>query len=400
MKVVGVIQRYYPAVGGSENLAKNFLDYMSKNHTVTVYTTNAENIQSFWYNNSKTLSIDSGLNYNVVRNDFLIPTKIKYDQLVKEFPFISSYPGPFSPKMWNDLVFKKFDCDLIYATSFPYDHIFPAYIAAKKWNIPIIITPLIHQEFPELYLTATKLTMLNNADSIFVISDSEKKVLVNKGVNEEKISIIQPFINLVSEEKIKNDFRDKFSIGKNKIVLFVGSKSFVKGIIHLIEALTKVWQKKSDVILVVIGPTTEEFRKFYSKLPESIKKKIIDLGITDEKTKKDAISECDLLALPSKSESFGLVYLEAWMYEKPVIGCNILPISDMIENKKNGLLVEFGNINQLKDSILELLDNPSLSQKYGKDGKNKALKLNSQDNLKSFEEKCLSVVDSFRNKKQ
>jgi len=399
MKILAVIQRYHPVIGGSENLAKNFLDYMSKNHSVTVYTTNADDIQSFWYKNSTRISDDNDLEYDVVRNDFLVPTEIKYDEIVKEFPFITNYPGPFSPKMWNELVCKKIDFDLIYVTSFPHDHVFPAYVASKKWNIPIIITPLIHQEFPELYLTSTKLTMLNNSDAVFVISESEKNTLIHRGVKENKISIIQPYTNLVFQEKTENGFRKKFSIGDNKIVLFIGSRSFVKGTIHVIEALKKIWKEKSDTVLVLIGPATEEYKEFYSKLPNNIQEKIIDLGIIDEEVKRDVISECDLLVLPSKSESFGLVYLEAWMYEKPVIGCNIPPISNLIDDKKNGLLVEFGNVNQLKDSILYLLNNSTISQEYGRDGKNKALKLNSLENLKSFEEKCLSVKDSFRNKK-
>ena len=53
MKILTVIQRYHPVIGGSENLAKSLMDYMAKNHDVTVYTTSADDIQSFWYTGSK-----------------------------------------------------------------------------------------------------------------------------------------------------------------------------------------------------------------------------------------------------------------------------------------------------------------------------------------------------------
>ena len=118
MKILTVIQRYYPVIGGSENLTKNLMDYMSKKHEVTVYTTSADDIQSFWYADSKKIKHSSPLNYEVNRYDFLLPTEIKHELELNELPVISNHPGPFSPKLWNDLVIKKIDSDLIFSTAF------------------------------------------------------------------------------------------------------------------------------------------------------------------------------------------------------------------------------------------------------------------------------------------
>ena len=395
MNILAVTQRYYPVIGGTENLAKSFLDYLSKNHSITVYTTNAKDIQSFWFKDLDKVSGNVQLDYDVVRYDFLTPTDIKFDEKVRNFPFITSYPGPFSPKMWNDLVVKKIDYDLIFVTSFPHDHVIPAYVASKKWKIPLIIMPLIHQEFPELYLNSIKLTMLNNSQAVFVISESEKKILTKNGIDEGKMTVIHPFVHEVSQSP-KTSFRKKYNIENKKIILFIGSRSFVKGITYLLEVLKQIWKENSDSVLVVVGPSTEKYEEAYSKLPEHIRKRIIDFGIVDEEIKKNVLSECEMLVLPSKSESFGLVFLEAWMHEKPVIGCNLAPVSELVEHKKNGLLVEFGNIEQLKKAILYLLNNPDVSSKFGKNGKNKALKLNSKENLEIFEKKCLSIIEKSK----
>jgi len=396
--ILVITQRFFPAIGGAENLAKIFLDHLSINHKITVYTTNAKEIQSFWYEDSEKIKEFEPYEYSIQRCGFLIPTQIKHDKITTDFPFMTNYPGPFSPKMWNDLVLNKIDYDLIYVTSFPHDHIIPAYIAAKKWGIPIIFTPLIHQEFPELYLTSIKLTMLNNSDSIFVISESEKNILIKNGIDKNKIFIIHPFLSNKTNDS-KDNLREKFSLINKKIILFIGSKSFVKGIIHVIESLKLIWKKDDESVLVVLGPSTEEYDKYYSELPHEIRERIIDLGIVDENTKRNALAECDFLVLPSKSESFGLVYIEAWLNCKSVIGCNIPPVSELIEQKKDGLLVEFGNIEQLKDSILYLINNPDIAKKFGVEGKKKADTLNSKNNLKMFEEKCISVVKTFKNKK-
>ena len=401
MNILTVIQRYDPVIGGSEILTKRFMDYLSKNHNVTVYTTTADDIQSFWNRDASKITEDKSKNNMIKRYDFLTPTEIRYDKNLFTLPLITNHPGPFSPKLWNDLVLKKIDYDLIYVTSFPYDHVIPAYVAAKKWNIPLIIWPAIHQEFPELYLTSLRLTILNNSDAVFVQTHSEKKILMKHGVNEDKISIIYPIIfdNDVVTTK-HDDFKKRFLPQEvEKFVLFVGSKSYVKGIFHLIEAMKTVWSKKNNIYLVLIGPSTKEFGEYFKKLSINHKKKIIDLGVVSEEIKQNAYSSCEFLAMPSISESFGLVYLEAWTFQKPVIGCNIPSSSELIDDKKTGILVEFGNTKQLSEAIIFLNNNPLLCEKYGKEGKKKIALYDSKKNLKIFEEKCILVVNNFKNKK-
>ena len=109
MKILTVIQRFYPVIGGSENLTKNLMDYMTKKHKITVYTTSADDIQSFWYAESKKIRTTPNLDYEVKQYDFLIPTEIKHNSDLNKLPIISNHPGPFSPKLWNDLVIKKID---------------------------------------------------------------------------------------------------------------------------------------------------------------------------------------------------------------------------------------------------------------------------------------------------
>ena len=70
--------------------------------------------------------------------------------------------------------------------------------------------------------------------------------------------------------------------------------------------------------------------------------------------------------MPSRSESFGLVYLEAWLHKKPVIGCKIGPVMNLIDDKKNGMLVSFDNASELI-SALETLQNPLLRKQLGVD---------------------------------
>jgi glycosyltransferase involved in cell wall biosynthesis len=401
LKILCVVQRYYPVIGGAENLMKSIMDYLSQKHDVTVYTTTAKDIEAFWDPTAETTNEENFLNYPLKRFKITTPTDIKFDKDIESFYIASSHPGPFCPGLWQELVFKKIDYDLIIAASYPYDHIIPAYVAAKKWKIPLIIYPMIHQEFVDLFLNSIKLTMLENADAIIVNTLSEKKILGDLGVSESKISQNYPITYTIDSNQAEPEsFRRKFLPKHDaKMVLYAGSKSMVKGIIHLIEAMKKVWHKIPDTYLVIMGPSTKEFDTYFRKLSVKTRKRIIDLGTADEQTKKNAFAACDIFALPSKSESFGIVYVEAWTFGKPVIGCNIASTLEVIDDKKNGLLVEFGNIKQIREAIEFLIKHPAIREEYGRAGKKKASCYTSKDNLKSFEEKCIKVVQAFSNMK-
>ena len=399
MKLLTVIQRFYPVIGGSEILTKTYLDYLSTNHDVTVYTTKAEDIQSFWNSKAKKIQENPNYDYQIKRYNFLIPTQIKNDSKLNKFPIASNYPGPFSPQIWRDLVINKNDFDLYFLTAFPYDHLIPAYVSAKKWKKPIISMPLIHQEYPELFLTSLRLSILDNSDRIVSLSNSEKNILIEHGIESEKISVIPPTIISPVEKLEKSNHlkQNELQNYNGKTILFVGTKSIMKGVIFLLQAMMQIWKKRENVRLILIGPSSPEFEIFFKQIPSKFKEKILNLGIVSEEEKLSAFSLCDVFVLPSKSESFGLVYVEAWLNSKPVIGCKIKSMEEVIDDKKNGILTEFGNVPELEQSISFLLDNPEVCQQFGINGKIKSSKFTSIENLKKFEDLCSQTIQDFNN---
>jgi len=396
MRILCVTQRYYPVVGGAENLIKTYLDFLALEHDITVFTSNSLSLDSFW-NETNSLIPDTKLDYPVKRFDVLIPSKIKNDKNLQLLPLLSNYPGPFMPDLWIELLARELKYDLIIATAFPYDHVIPAFIAAKKWNIPIIAIPLIHDEFPELFLTGMRLSLLSCANSIFVLSQNEKQLLIEFGFDGSHIHQIKPYIKKQNPDKQEISlFRKKYGLKNKKIILFAGSKSFVKGIRILIESMKKIWKTHDDVILLLVGPTTNEYQNYFRKLPKIFKEKIIDLEVIDDKTKDLAFESCDLFVLPSKSESFGLVIIESWIHKKPVIGCNISSTKELIDHMENGLLISFGDIDDLSDAISKLLEDDALAENLGKMGFKKSNLFTDINNLHKFEEFCLKTVNQYK----
>ena len=130
LKILCVIQRFSPAIGGSEQLAEKYADFLSKNHKVTVITTDAIELDSFW-NESKKKDIEIlSKPYDVKRFQILIPEKVP--QTFTQFPFTISQPGPFCPDLWQYFENLQEKYDLIIGTSFPYDHLIPTISYAKR----------------------------------------------------------------------------------------------------------------------------------------------------------------------------------------------------------------------------------------------------------------------------
>jgi len=286
---------------------------------------------------------------------------------------------------------------LILTTALPYDQILAAFLSAKKWKIPIIIIPLIDKEFPELYLNAVKLHILKNSDAIIALSNSEKKLLTDNGIDPKIIEIIPPGTEKNIETLDFEKFKKQNSININsKIILFLGLKSKSKGILTLLKAMKEVWKEHPNTILLLIGPSTPEFVGYFSKLDSKFKNQIIDLGIINEIMKNTSLAICDALVIPSKTESFGMVILEAWNLSKPVISCNIEPTNEIIQNKKNGILVNFDDSNGLANAIKLLLENKNLREELGTNGKIESKKYDWEKSCVKFEQLCNITIEKTK----
>ncbi len=83
---------------------------------------------------------------------------------------------------------------------------------------------------------------------------------------------------------------------------------------------------------------------------------------------KAAYRRCDAMLFPSRTEGFGLVVVEAWMYEKPVIVSDGAGVSELTIDGLNGYTFESGNADELAEKINTLLANPDDAREMGKRG--------------------------------
>jgi glycosyltransferase involved in cell wall biosynthesis len=97
--------------------------------------------------------------------------------------------------------------------------------------------------------------------------------------------------------------------------------------------------------------------------------RVIFTGVVSDEELIGFYKACDVFLMPSRQEGFGIVFLEAMAFEKPVIGGNHGGTPEVIVDNETGFLVEHGDVNSLADRIIRLLLDGELCKRMGQAGR-------------------------------
>ena len=125
--------------------------------------------------------------------------------------------------------------------------------------------------------------------------------------------------------------------------------------------------------LVLAGQALDAFTNYLRTLSPAERERIHVLGYVDEATKRDIFDATNVFAMPSRTDSFGIVYLESWLYRKPVIGARAGGVPAVIDDGTDGFLVEFGDVADLSERIDLLIRDRELARRMGERGEEKVL---------------------------
>jgi glycosyltransferase involved in cell wall biosynthesis len=155
-------------------------------------------------------------------------------------------------------------------------------------------------------------------------------------------------------------------------IFFLGRRDENKGLGDLVSAFE---QTPIEAILVIAGP---------GEKIKSSDKRIMDMGVVDENKKRLLIAGCTVFCVPSKDESFGIVYAEAMANAKPVIAYDIAPVNEIVINGITGILSRPGDISELAKSISHLLNNSEKSKNMGNEGYKKYCELYKEETVMEY----------------
>jgi len=254
------------------------------------------------------------------------------------------------------------DLDVIHVVNLNFPSLaVAAWAEAKRRGCPLMITPFLHVNGERIYPR----TVLQQATLVLAQSQVEVAALIRLGVSAKRILLTG--VGIDADTARGGDsarFRRSFQLGDEPIVVFVGTASIDKGALQLYQAMKLFWQKGGCARLVMAGRMT---RAVDSAIPQD--GRVWRLGPVSDDVKRDLLAAAALLVMPSRVESLGIAYLEAWANGLPVIGARVGAVAELIAHNVNGLLVPFGDCEAIAQAIQDLLTDGALRALLGERGR-------------------------------
>jgi glycogen synthase len=399
MQILHITQRYWPAYGGAEShLAELSARLVEAGHRVTVLTTTALDLESFWNPQRRHLAEREELHRGVRILRFPLrylpwpglsyPAMRRLLWLFSQSRVMPTPPShllarlaPWCPGLWHWLETTAEAFDLVAGMNIVFEPFIAAGLAfAQRRRRPFVCFPLTHlgagptpgQDPPSRFYTMRhQVELVRHSTGIAAQTPTERRFYEAAGVSPARIRVIGAGVN--PEDVLGGDgerFRRQHGL-TGPIVAFLSAMAYDKGAVTTVEAMRRLWAGGREAQLVLAGSLMTSFRRYLDKLPAAERARILVRPSIPEAEKRDLLAACDLLAMPSRVDSFGIIYLEAWLYGKPVIGAQAWGIDDVISAGEDGLLIPFGDDQALAGAISRLLDDPELAQALGQRGKAK-----------------------------
>jgi glycosyltransferase involved in cell wall biosynthesis len=392
VRVAHFVQRYPPALGGAEAYFARLSRHLAAcGCAVTVHTTTALDLEAFWRLKARclpagTTEVDGveirryGLLRWPGRRWLLKPLSLLP---VRPWQCLTLPCNPIAPRMWTDAGKTDRCFDVIHATAFPYAWPIACGLRlARRLGVPFCVTPFLHLGDPDdpadptrrAYTTPALLYLLRSADRIFVQTQPERDALRSHGLPEDRIVLQGLGVDPAEcTGGNRQRVRKAWNVAEDEIVIgHLANLSEEKGSVDLMRAAEIAWEQGHRFALVLAGPHMPNFARFCQRYRQA--DRVRCLGVLSKQQKRDFFAGIDLFALPSRSDSFGLVLLEAWANGVPNVAYRAGGVAGVIRHEEDGLLVKCGDVSALAAALLRLVNNADLRWQMGKAGQERTAK--------------------------
>ena len=269
-------------------------------------------------------------------------------------------------------------------------------LSTQDINIPIVTT-----------LHGTDITLLgkdasfkpvieyaiNMSDIITVVSkDLKNETLAHFNIKKE-INVISNFIDYSLYEQNQNlILRNSFASNDEAIITHISNFREVKRVEDVIKIFYQVnKRKKAQLLMIGDGPDRSKCENLARKL--GIHKKIKFLGKL--KVIEDLLAISDIFLLPSQTESFGLVALEAMASNTAVVSSNSGGLPEVNIDRVTGFLSDVGDINKMSNDICYLIANSNLLNSFKSNALKHAKKFDLNNILPKYEEVYNNLINNY-----
>ena len=237
-------------------------------------------------------------------------------------------------------------------------------------------------------LSPVKRRALQKADFLIAISETTKKnaVAANQ-LDESRVHVLPNALEWTDE----NSAATVSSVSGPRLlsVCRLERNEQYKGIDTTLRALAKITPMIPDLHYVVVGVGSDLARHKELANELGVADRVEFTGSVSDETLRAYYRDCDVFVLPSAAEGFGFVFLEAMHYAKPIIAANSGATPEVVRDREAGLLVEYGNVEQLANAITSLCRDANLRQLLGAAGK---IRLHENFTFDQFRERFGKIV--------
>ena len=405
MRVLHVNIRYWPFPGGAEQHLQKYAERQAaEGWDVTVFTTDAYDLEYLWDKRKRRVENPVDRHNGVRIERFPIvhfpPNGLYFRVMRRLLAEIDRFPGttpllerlcrfaPFVPALTGALQESPGRWDVVHGMNIALESIlFPALHHARAAGAPFVISPLTHlgdgpaNPVRRYYTMKHQIDLIRRADSVLVQTPTEASFLAGRGVSRERML---PGGAGVEPDQVAGGDAAAFQARHNvrgPLVFFVGPGHYDKGAFHVVEAMERLWDRGVDATLAIAGAPMDAFETFWRERPESTKRRTLRLGHVSDQEKRDLFAAGDVFAMPSRTDSFGIVFLEAWLAGKPVVAAAAGGVPDVVEHERSGFVVPFGDVGRIADALARLLADPALGRRMAEHGRRRTLESWTWDNV-------------------
>jgi glycosyltransferase involved in cell wall biosynthesis len=387
LQVAHFIQRYPPALGGSEAYFERLGKYLAdQGDRVTVFTTTADSLEAFWSPSAACFAEGTSVFDNIEVRRYRPHLQFRGRRwLLKPLSWIPHRDwqcltiscNPFAFGMWRAARQTGERFDVVHASAFPYA--FPILCArqlARRLGVPFLLTPFLHLGDPSDPRDATRrgytspalMALAREADFVFAQTPGERAALVAHGVLADRIVLQGLGVDLTAcTGGDRRRARQAWGVSEDEIVIgHLANNSVEKGTVDLLQAAALLWQDGLRFRMVLAGPEMHNFQHYWQRFPKSAC--VVRLGPLTDMQKRDFFAAIDAFVLPSRSDSFGLVLLEAWANRLPNLAYKAGGIADIIKDGSDGILTPCGDVPTLARALQSLVSDPDLRRRLGTTG--------------------------------
>lgn len=264
-------------------------------------------------------------------------------------------------------------------------HVLPlgyvAYLFLRAFKIPYIVythgLDILHPQNNQRKKYWIK-KILQNAEQVIANSNFTAGEANKLGVQKERIQVINPCLDLsrytTPSPKEADDLKNKLNLKNKKILLSVGRLIERKGFDMVIKSLPVALKNIPDLVYVIVGEGPDKKRLEDLIKKNNLESKVLFAGEVKHEDLYLYYNLAEIFIMPSRQlsngdvEGFGIVYLEANLYGKPVIAGRSGGVPDAVEDGVSGLLVNPENVEEIRGAITKLFQNQELYNKLAKEG--------------------------------